>query len=250
MVSAQDVADYIIWSSHESGSFISNLKLQKLRYYVQAWHLAVFLARSSGEVPGVGSLGRPCPSSTDDRGLPMSEHRRRGQAADWTPDRAFIEELRRRIRSGSDDREQLACREVPVGPAEAIARTNMPMTMMKRHDGGLLSIAFTTAESLDMLREHEGSEIARARDIRSFARTGEGMNVQRRSRSASTAGRLRGQKRTGPSRRSGRSRVDQIECRCSGSFACVSPSNSSTWTTRSSIASIASPAISAASWSG
>ena len=42
MVSAQDVADYIIWSSHESGSFISNLKLQKLLDYVQAWHLAVF----------------------------------------------------------------------------------------------------------------------------------------------------------------------------------------------------------------
>jgi uncharacterized phage-associated protein len=42
MVSAQDVADYIIWSSHEAGSFISNLKLQKLLYYVQAWHLAVF----------------------------------------------------------------------------------------------------------------------------------------------------------------------------------------------------------------
>jgi uncharacterized phage-associated protein len=42
MVSAQKIADYIIWSSHESGSFISNLKLQKLLYYVQAWHLAVF----------------------------------------------------------------------------------------------------------------------------------------------------------------------------------------------------------------
>ena len=42
MVSAQNVAEYIIWSSHESGSFISNLKLQKLLYYVQAWHLAVF----------------------------------------------------------------------------------------------------------------------------------------------------------------------------------------------------------------
>ena len=42
MVSAQKVAEYIIWSSHESGSFISNLKLQKLLYYVQAWHLAVF----------------------------------------------------------------------------------------------------------------------------------------------------------------------------------------------------------------
>ena len=42
MVSAQKVAEYIIWSSHESGSFISNLKLQKLLYYIQAWHLAVF----------------------------------------------------------------------------------------------------------------------------------------------------------------------------------------------------------------
>jgi uncharacterized phage-associated protein len=42
MITAQDVADYIIWSSHEAGSFISNLKLQKLLYYVQAWHLAVF----------------------------------------------------------------------------------------------------------------------------------------------------------------------------------------------------------------
>ncbi len=42
MVSAQNVAEYIIWTSHESGSFISNLKLQKLLYYVQAWHLAVF----------------------------------------------------------------------------------------------------------------------------------------------------------------------------------------------------------------
>lgn len=39
---AHDLADYILWSSHASGSFISNLKLQKLLYYVQAWHLAVF----------------------------------------------------------------------------------------------------------------------------------------------------------------------------------------------------------------
>jgi uncharacterized phage-associated protein len=41
MVTAQKVADFILWSSHESGSFVSNLKLQKLLYYVQAWHLAV-----------------------------------------------------------------------------------------------------------------------------------------------------------------------------------------------------------------
>jgi uncharacterized phage-associated protein len=42
MTTAQQVADYIVWSSHESGSFLSNLKLQKLLYYVQAWHLAVY----------------------------------------------------------------------------------------------------------------------------------------------------------------------------------------------------------------
>ncbi len=35
------IADYIISFAHESGSFISNLKLQKLLYYTQAWHLAL-----------------------------------------------------------------------------------------------------------------------------------------------------------------------------------------------------------------
>jgi len=38
---AQQIADYIIADSHEAGSFISNLKLQKLLYYAQAWHLAI-----------------------------------------------------------------------------------------------------------------------------------------------------------------------------------------------------------------
>jgi uncharacterized phage-associated protein len=42
ITTAQQIADYILWSSHESGSFLSNLKLQKLLYYVQAWHLAVY----------------------------------------------------------------------------------------------------------------------------------------------------------------------------------------------------------------
>jgi len=41
MATAQNIADHILWSSHESGSFISNLKLQKLLYYVQSWHLAI-----------------------------------------------------------------------------------------------------------------------------------------------------------------------------------------------------------------
>jgi uncharacterized phage-associated protein len=40
--SANEIADYLIWKAHEHGSFISNLKLQKLLYYAQGWHIAVF----------------------------------------------------------------------------------------------------------------------------------------------------------------------------------------------------------------
>jgi uncharacterized phage-associated protein len=42
LLTAREIADYLIWLAHEHGSFISNLKLQKLLYYAQAWHLAVF----------------------------------------------------------------------------------------------------------------------------------------------------------------------------------------------------------------
>lgn len=35
------VADYFINVANDSGDFISNLKLQKLVYYAQAWHLAL-----------------------------------------------------------------------------------------------------------------------------------------------------------------------------------------------------------------
>ena len=41
MVKAQDVANFFIRLANESGSFISNLKLQKLLYYSQAWYLAI-----------------------------------------------------------------------------------------------------------------------------------------------------------------------------------------------------------------
>jgi uncharacterized phage-associated protein len=41
-ITAQQVADYIIASAHECGAFVSNLKLQKLLYYTQAWYLAIF----------------------------------------------------------------------------------------------------------------------------------------------------------------------------------------------------------------
>jgi uncharacterized phage-associated protein len=37
-----DIADYFIALSNETGSLITNLKLQKLVYYTQAWHLAMF----------------------------------------------------------------------------------------------------------------------------------------------------------------------------------------------------------------
>lgn len=38
----QDIADYFIALSNDTENLITNLKLQKLVYYVQAWHLAVF----------------------------------------------------------------------------------------------------------------------------------------------------------------------------------------------------------------
>jgi uncharacterized phage-associated protein len=41
VVSCFEVANYFIWWARETGSFVSNLKLQKLVYYSQAWHLAI-----------------------------------------------------------------------------------------------------------------------------------------------------------------------------------------------------------------
>jgi uncharacterized phage-associated protein len=42
VLSCFDIADYFIWIANETGSFISNLKLQKLVYYAQAWHIALY----------------------------------------------------------------------------------------------------------------------------------------------------------------------------------------------------------------
>jgi len=39
---AQNIADHFLAVANECGSFISNLKLQKLIYYAQAWHLAIY----------------------------------------------------------------------------------------------------------------------------------------------------------------------------------------------------------------
>lgn len=41
-VGADQIADQLIWMAREHGSFMSNLKLQKLLYYAQGWHLALF----------------------------------------------------------------------------------------------------------------------------------------------------------------------------------------------------------------
>lgn len=41
-ITPQQVADYIIHFSHEHGDPITNLKLQKLLYYAQAWYLALY----------------------------------------------------------------------------------------------------------------------------------------------------------------------------------------------------------------
>ncbi|HXA50670.1 MAG TPA: type II toxin-antitoxin system antitoxin SocA domain-containing protein [Candidatus Acidoferrum sp.] len=42
MHKASTISDYLIAFSHEHGDPLSNLKLQKLLYYAQAWHLAIF----------------------------------------------------------------------------------------------------------------------------------------------------------------------------------------------------------------
>ena len=41
-LTAFDIADYFLWLANDTGSFISNLQLQKLVYYAQAWHLALY----------------------------------------------------------------------------------------------------------------------------------------------------------------------------------------------------------------
>ncbi|NET71719.1 MAG: SocA family protein [Sphaerospermopsis sp. SIO1G2] len=42
ITTSKDIADYFIWLANETGSFLSNLKLQKLVYYAQAWYLALY----------------------------------------------------------------------------------------------------------------------------------------------------------------------------------------------------------------
>jgi uncharacterized phage-associated protein len=39
-LTADEVADYLIALAHERGEGVNNMKLQRLMYYAQAWHLA------------------------------------------------------------------------------------------------------------------------------------------------------------------------------------------------------------------
>lgn len=41
IISPKQAADFLIFESRERGDIITNLKLQKLLYYSQAWHLAL-----------------------------------------------------------------------------------------------------------------------------------------------------------------------------------------------------------------
>jgi len=46
MTTANDVAKYIVRKFQDGGDLITNLKLQKLLYYVQGWHLGLFGKRA------------------------------------------------------------------------------------------------------------------------------------------------------------------------------------------------------------
>ncbi|KYC64499.1 MULTISPECIES: Panacea domain-containing protein [Heyndrickxia] len=41
-ITYEEIANYFIALSNETGNLITNLKLQKLMYYVQSWHLAIY----------------------------------------------------------------------------------------------------------------------------------------------------------------------------------------------------------------
>ncbi|MDM8557199.1 type II toxin-antitoxin system antitoxin SocA domain-containing protein [Candidatus Parabeggiatoa sp. HSG14] len=42
ITTASKIADYFLYIANDTGSFLSNLKLQKLVYYAQAWYLALY----------------------------------------------------------------------------------------------------------------------------------------------------------------------------------------------------------------
>jgi uncharacterized phage-associated protein len=62
MANAKDVAEYFLLKSKEEDCGISNLKLQKLIYYAQAFHLAIFEKPLFNEEIEAWTHGPVCPA--------------------------------------------------------------------------------------------------------------------------------------------------------------------------------------------
>nr|VFJ63901.1 MAG: Uncharacterized phage-associated protein [Candidatus Kentron sp. DK] len=92
MITAKDVARYFLsMADGEEGSDISNLKLQKLLYYAQAFHLAIFEKPLFEEEMNAWAHGPVCPSV-------YHEYKRFGanpipSESDWNPDLFSQEQL-------------------------------------------------------------------------------------------------------------------------------------------------------------
>ena len=54
---AIDIAKYIVYSFQNVGDYISNMKLQKLLYYIQGWHLAIYNTAAFDEKLEAWELG-------------------------------------------------------------------------------------------------------------------------------------------------------------------------------------------------
>lgn len=63
---ASEVAKYIIYSFQEMGDYLANMKLQKLLYYVQGWHLANFGTPAFEDRLEAWALGPVQPEVYDD----------------------------------------------------------------------------------------------------------------------------------------------------------------------------------------
>lgn len=84
MYTASGIAKYIIWKSHQDGEPVSNLKLQKLLYYVQGFGLAVFNQPVFEEGLYAWALGPVVPQV-------WAEYKDYGSTLIPTPDESVIE---------------------------------------------------------------------------------------------------------------------------------------------------------------
>ena len=90
MVLPDTVADYLICAARQQGELLTNLKLQKLLYYAQAWYLAFYDERLFEENFRAWKHGPVLPTQY-----------RRFRHAGWNPvlDRVSMPELPERIRA-------------------------------------------------------------------------------------------------------------------------------------------------------